>query len=156
MTGREKKATGREVVVPANWQGFYQATHIPAAVRQGGTVRLTGHTGDEADGSFSDRAETQIRRTFENVALTLAEVQMGGSDVVGITSYHVSLQQQSEALLRVAAEFLEDPYPAWTAVGVIEFFEPEAVVEISCGGGAGLRFAGQWVVITSRSRRRVA
>jgi enamine deaminase RidA (YjgF/YER057c/UK114 family) len=132
MNGSGQTSSGRDVIVPANWQGFYQATNIPAAIRQGRIVRLTGHTGDEADGTFSDQAETQIRRTFENVALTLAEVQMGWSDVVEITSFHVGLQQQSEALLRVAAEFLDAPYPAWTAVGVVEFFEPEAVVEISC------------------------
>jgi enamine deaminase RidA (YjgF/YER057c/UK114 family) len=49
-----------------------------------------------------------------------------------MNSYHVGLVQQSEALLRVAAEFLVDPYPAWTAVGVTELILPEAVVEISC------------------------
>jgi enamine deaminase RidA (YjgF/YER057c/UK114 family) len=32
----------------------------------------------------------------------------------------------------VAAEFLEDPYPAWTAVGVTELLLPEALIEISC------------------------
>jgi enamine deaminase RidA (YjgF/YER057c/UK114 family) len=26
----------------------------------------------------------------------------------------------------------EDPYPAWTAVGVTELILPEALVEISC------------------------
>jgi len=35
-------------------------------------------------------------------------------------------------LLRVAADFLDVPYPAWTAVGVTELWPPEAVVEISC------------------------
>jgi enamine deaminase RidA (YjgF/YER057c/UK114 family) len=39
---------------------------------------------------------------------------------------------QAEALLRVAAQFLDDPYPAWTAVGVTELIIPEALVEISC------------------------
>lgn len=35
-------------------------------------------------------------------------------------------------LLAVAAEFLTEPYPAWTAVGVTELFDSEAVIEISC------------------------
>jgi enamine deaminase RidA (YjgF/YER057c/UK114 family) len=35
-------------------------------------------------------------------------------------------------LLAVAAEFLQDPFPAWTAVGVTELIDPEAVIEISC------------------------
>ena len=54
------------------------------------------------------------------------------SDVVEINSYHVGLVDQAEAVLKVAAEFLEDPYPAWTAVGVTELILPEALVEISC------------------------
>jgi enamine deaminase RidA (YjgF/YER057c/UK114 family) len=52
--------------------------------------------------------------------------------VVEINSNHVGLVEQSETLLRVASEFLDDPYPAWTAVGVTELILPEAVIEISC------------------------
>ena len=96
------------------------------------TLRLTGHTGEMADGSFSTDVETQIRQVFHNIGLTLAEAGVEWADVVEINSYHVGLQMQAEALLRVAAEFLEDPYPAWTAVGVTELIIPEALVEISC------------------------
>ena len=35
-------------------------------------------------------------------------------------------------MLRVAAEFLVPPYPAWTPIGVTELWPPEAVVEIRC------------------------
>ena len=44
----------------------------------------------------------------------------------------MGLLDQADAVLRVAAEFLVDPYPAWTAVGVTELILPEALVEISC------------------------
>jgi enamine deaminase RidA (YjgF/YER057c/UK114 family) len=44
----------------------------------------------------------------------------------------VGLQAQGDILLRVAAEFLAEPYPAWTAVGITELFEQGALVEISC------------------------
>ena len=33
---------------------------------------------------------------------------------------------------QIAAEFLAEPFPAWTAVGVTELIDPEAVIEISC------------------------
>jgi len=49
-----------------------------------------------------------------------------------MTSYHMGLQSQAEQLLIVATEFLEDPYPAWTVVGVTELFLSDALVEISC------------------------
>ena len=126
------RSRSRHAVVPTAWTEFYEATCIPAAVRVHDTVRLTGHTGDGADGTFSADPEVQTRQTFRNIADTLAEVGASWSDVVEITSYRVGLQAQRDALLRVAAEFLADPYPAWTDVGVTELFEPEAVVEISC------------------------
>ena len=125
-------ANKRDAIVPAVWAPFYAETSIPAAVRVGETLRLTGHTGELADGSFPADAETQIRQVFHNIGLTLAEAGAQWADVVEINSFHVGLATQAEALLRVAAEFLEDPFPAWTAVGVTELIIPEAVVEISC------------------------
>ncbi len=119
-----------DIVVPAEWADFYQETRIPAAVRIGDTLRLTGHTGETADGVFSADPEVQIRQTFRNIALTLAEAGATWSDVVEINSYRVGLQ--AELLLEIAAEFLGDPHPAWTDVGVTELFLPEALVEIRC------------------------
>jgi enamine deaminase RidA (YjgF/YER057c/UK114 family) len=125
-------APSRDVLVPEVWADFYEETHIPAAVRVGDTLRLTGHTGETPDGVFSPDHETQIRQVFRNIALTLAEAGATWSNVVEINSYHVGLLNQAEAVLRIAAEFLEDPYPAWTAVGVTELILSEALVEISC------------------------
>jgi enamine deaminase RidA (YjgF/YER057c/UK114 family) len=121
----------RKVVVPDFWTPFYEATHIPAAVVAGGRLRVTGHTG-EVYGVFPDSAVAQLRQTFRNIGMTLAAAGVTWSDVVELTSYHVGLREQGEAMLTVAGEFLEDPYPAWTAVGVTELFEPEALVEVSC------------------------
>jgi len=121
-----------EAIVPAVWAEFYEETHIPAALRVNDTVRVTGHTGEAADGGFSTDPEVQIRQVFGNIALTLVEAGVSWSDVVEINSYHVGLQRQLEAVLRIAAEFLKDPYPAWTAVGVTELLVPEALIEISC------------------------
>jgi enamine deaminase RidA (YjgF/YER057c/UK114 family) len=120
------------VFVPAVWEDFYDGTQIPAAVRIGDTLYVTGHTGEVADGSFPDDPEAQIRGTFANIALTLAEAGASWSDVVALTTYHIGLRGQTAMLLTVAAEFLDTPYPAWTAVGVTELWPPEAIVEISC------------------------
>jgi enamine deaminase RidA (YjgF/YER057c/UK114 family) len=122
----------RDVIVPAVWADFYQETHIPAAVRVGDMLRLTGHTGETADGAFSADPETQIRQAFVNIALTLAEAGATWADVVEINSYRVGLQAHADTLLRVAAEFLDDPYPAWTDIGVTELFLADAVIEIRC------------------------
>ena len=124
--------TRRDIIVPAVWTDFYEETFIPAAVRVGDTLRVTGHTGESPEGLFSAEPKLQIRQTFRNITLTLAEGGATWFDVVELNSYHVGLRAQADTLLEVAAEFLEDPYPAWTAVGVTELFPPDAVVEISC------------------------
>jgi enamine deaminase RidA (YjgF/YER057c/UK114 family) len=122
----------RRVIVPREWATFYEETNIPAAIRVGDTLRLTGHTGETSDGEFSADLDTQIRQTFLNIDLTLTEAGVKWSDVVEINSYHVGLWNQSETVLRVAAEFFEAPFPAWTAVGVTELIYPQAMVEIRC------------------------
>jgi enamine deaminase RidA (YjgF/YER057c/UK114 family) len=93
------------------WADFYEETKIPAAVRVGDTLRLSGHTGETPDGAFPAEAESQIRQVFSNVAVTLAEAGASWSDVIEINSFHVGLLNQAEAVLRIAAEFLEEPYP---------------------------------------------
>lgn len=123
---------GRNVVVPPLWREFFEQTGIPAAVWAGNTLRLTGHTGDSPDGAYPTGLEDQLRATFRNIELTLVEAGVGWPDVVALTAYHVGLLEQTEMVLRVAAEFMEVPYPAWTAIGVTELYVPEALIEISC------------------------
>jgi enamine deaminase RidA (YjgF/YER057c/UK114 family) len=127
----EASSRGRPIV-PGFWADFYKETHIPAAILAHGRLHVTGHTGTLDDGTFPDGDEAQIRQTFRNLSRTLTEAGATWDDVVELTTYHVNLSAQAEPLLRVAAEFLRDPYPAWTATGITELFEAEALVEISC------------------------
>jgi enamine deaminase RidA (YjgF/YER057c/UK114 family) len=129
--GRNTPA-GRVAVGPSHWSDFYEETRVPAAIRAGDTVQVTGHTGEGADGVFPAGVEEQIRGTFANLGETLAAAGVGWPHVVSLTSYHVGLQRQLAALLQVAAEIFDEPLPAWTAVGVTELIVPEALVEISC------------------------
>jgi enamine deaminase RidA (YjgF/YER057c/UK114 family) len=122
----------REAFIPSVWSAFYEETGVPAAVRSGRTLYVTGHTGESADGVFPTDVEAQVRGTFLNIELTLAEAGLGWHDVVALNSYHVGFRDQVPVLLAVAAEFLAEPFPAWTAVGVTELIAPEAVIEISC------------------------
>ena len=101
------------------------------ALRVGRAVYVSGHIGRRDDGVLSDDPEEQIRTAFVEVGRSLAELGATWRDVVEITSYHVGLQAQREAVTRVHRDFIEEPYPAWTAVGVSELLAPGAVVEIS-------------------------
>jgi enamine deaminase RidA (YjgF/YER057c/UK114 family) len=74
----------------------------------------------------------QIRQTFRNVEATLEKAGVTWAEVVALNSYHVGLRAQADAIIAIAGEFLHDPYPAWTAVGVTELFDEGAIIEISC------------------------
>ncbi len=52
------------------------------------------------------------------------------SDVVEITTYHVELKRHLDTFVRVKDEYVAEPYPAWTAIGVSELITDGALVEI--------------------------
>lgn len=132
MAAVEGASGRRDVVIPDVWVPFYEETHIPAAVWSGNTLRLTGHTGEDADGVYPPDPVEQIRGTFDNIAITLAAAGVTWSDVVEIITYHVNYRDHADAVLPIAADYLDAPYPAWTSVGVTSLFPPDAVIEISC------------------------
>jgi enamine deaminase RidA (YjgF/YER057c/UK114 family) len=52
------------------------------------------------------------------------------SHVVEMTSYHVGLRKHLDTFIKVKDEFIVEPYPAWTAVGVGELITAGTLVEI--------------------------
>jgi enamine deaminase RidA (YjgF/YER057c/UK114 family) len=122
----------RAAIVSPTWEPFYKATKIPAAVRAGGELHVSGHIGEDPDGRFPAQLEDQVRGTFRNLTETLNAAGADWPQVVTPTSYHIGLLGQEDHLLRIASEFLDAPLPAWTAVGVTELWPPEALIEISC------------------------
>ena len=128
----ERAGRRAEAVIPPHWAQFYDDSGVPAAIRVGDTIHVTGHDGEELDRTYADEAAAQVCRTFVVIGETLAEAGASWDDVVELRSYHVGLQAQSGPLLSVAAEFLSVPFPAWTAGGVVELFEAGSVVEIAC------------------------
>ena len=129
----------RVTIVSPTWEPFYEETQIPAAVRAGDQLHVSGHTGEDRDGRFPAQVEDQIRGTFRNLSETLTAAGAGWPQVVSLTSYHIGLRGQADTLLRIAGEFLDAPLPAWTAVGVTELWPPEALLEISCVAMVGAR-----------------
>ena len=132
MGGADGPESRRDAVIPASWSEFYAATGIPAAVRYGDVLRLTGHTGDRSDGTFSNDPEAQTRQTFQNVALTLSEAGLQWSDVVESQRTESASVRRPTLFFVLPLKFLDVPYPAWTDVGITELFEPDARFEMSC------------------------
>jgi hypothetical protein len=45
----------REVFIPSVWRAFYEETGIPAAVKSGRHLYVTGHTGESTDATSRRR-----------------------------------------------------------------------------------------------------
>lgn len=96
-------------------------------VRVGDLVFISGASG----GSHSADPEQEFTAAFQDIADTLAAAGVGWYAVVKMTTCHQGgLRQHLDLLLQVKDRFVGPPYPAWTAVGVTELANPDALIEI--------------------------
>jgi enamine deaminase RidA (YjgF/YER057c/UK114 family) len=85
---------------------------------------------DYTSRQIPDDPEQQIVLAFENLGEILAEAGGGFTDLVDITTYHTSMADLalfSDVKMRY---IVDDPFPAWTAIGVMELARPGLIVEI--------------------------
>ena len=146
----------RKTIVPASLLGVYRQWRFAPAVVANGFVFCSGIigtspggetpiAGDGLAGAQATTAESdaplgaleavrdpeaQFATAFEALRAILAEAGAELSDVIEITSYHVDIGRHMEAFMRVWARYLQEPYPAWTAIGVSELIVPGGLVEI--------------------------
>lgn len=62
--------------------------------------------------------------------MSLVEADLTFSDVVEMITYHVGLKGHFRDFVLIKDEFIKEPYPAWTAIGVSELAADGAVIEI--------------------------
>ena len=74
--------------------------------------------------------EVQVRQTFDRIGLVLKAGGATFRDVVMLRAYFVHLSRDLPAYRKVRMEFLTEPYPALTAVGVTELAIEGLEVEI--------------------------
>ena len=117
-------------IIPASQKSLYDNFHFAPAVVDGETLRCSGVIGTSADGSIPDDPETQFRQAFEHIAEVLKEAGASFEDITEITTFHIDLNKHIGAFVKVKDQFIEQPYPAWTAVGTPELAFPGALVEV--------------------------
>jgi enamine deaminase RidA (YjgF/YER057c/UK114 family) len=74
--------------------------------------------------------EAQIRQTFDRIGLVLKAGGATFRDVVMIRAYFTQLTRDLPIYRRVRRDYLVEPFPASTAVGVTELAIPGLEVEI--------------------------
>jgi enamine deaminase RidA (YjgF/YER057c/UK114 family) len=119
--GNERKAVHAESA-PAADIGY-----SPALLANGERVLFISGQGPK------DRTadmETQIRQTFDKIGSLLKSAGASFANVVFVRTYWVHLQRDLATFRKVRRDYLVEPYPASTAVGVTELATPGLELEI--------------------------
>jgi enamine deaminase RidA (YjgF/YER057c/UK114 family) len=118
------------VVIPAEMKAMYDNFHFAPAVKDGDRLFCSGVIGMGPDGKPASDPETQFKQAFESLKSVLTEGGASLSDVVDLTTFHVGLQANMRAFMKVKDQFMSAPYAAWTAIGITELALPGGLVEI--------------------------
>jgi len=119
-----------ETVVTDSGQFMYDNYHFSEATRSNGFLLCSGVIGTGEGGKPPEDIRAEFRNAWVGIGRLLAECNIGYDDIVEYTSYHVGLQANIEDFMAVRDEFLSEPWPAWTAIGITELAIPGARVEI--------------------------
>lgn len=119
-------------IIPEGLEQFVQEWKMSPGLEHNGFVFLTGVTGADADGKLSSDTNVQIEAAFKKVERVLNAAGLDFKHIVEMTSYHIGLRAHLEDFKRIRARYVEEPFPAWTAIEVAGFTREGAVVELRC------------------------
>lgn len=117
-------------IIPASMKHHYERFHFAPAVRDGDRLFCSGQLGTRADGSVPEDPAEQFTLAFQGVETVLAEAGCSLADIVEMTTFHVDLHAHLGLFMKVKDRFIQEPYPAWTAIGISALAYPGALVEI--------------------------
>jgi enamine deaminase RidA (YjgF/YER057c/UK114 family) len=127
----------RQSIVPAPFQGHYDAYHFSPATRVGDMVWVSGQVGVDADMKPAQGMHAQARIAFECLKLVLEEAGASLADVVELTTFHTDLHGDIDAFIAVKDQYCPSRYPSWSAVGVTQLALPGLLIEIRAMAVAG-------------------
>ena len=113
-----------DVIVPDSDRATYENWHFAPAVRHGDLVFCSGVVAQ------GESAEDEFRNAWTAVGKVLTEAGVGYEDIIDSTLYIVDLQKNAATMAKVKDEFIKEPYPASTWIGITELVIPGARAEI--------------------------
>ncbi len=120
-----------EIIVPDSHTWAYENWGFAAAVVKDDVVYVSGVvTFLEGEGSYEERYARGFRSALVEIDNILGEAGASLDDVVDITTYHTDLARQIETAVAVRMDVMNEPHPAWTAVGTTALAVPDGVTEI--------------------------
>lgn len=118
-----------EHVVPDSQRSFYDQWQFSPAVVHGDTAFLSGVTAMRPDGTYAEDPRRHFTDLFDNLAEVLDALGLTFADVIEMTSYHCDMSRL-DVFRAVRVQYLSEPWPAWTAVGVTELATRAAQAEV--------------------------
>lgn len=117
-----------EIIIPGEKSESvaYNRWHYAPAVKVGNVVYASGVAVAAPDGDM----EAAMHRAWQRIDALLKEAGGSLDDIVEFTSYHIDADGQLEAFARIKDEYIKEPYPAWTLIGVKNLALPELILEI--------------------------
>ena len=119
-----------QVIYPSDAPSYFNDWKFSPAIESNGFLFVSGCTGTKDDGTVPEGIGAQTRQAFKKIKRCLDGAGLDYSDIVEITTYHVGLNQHLKEFILAKDEFIVEPYPAWTAIGVSELAGVGAIVEI--------------------------
>lgn len=113
-----------DVIVPDSARKTYDSWHFAPAVRHDDLIFCSGVVGQ------GDTTEDEFRNAWKSLGETLTAAGVGYEDIVDSTLYIVDLQKNAATMAKVKDEFIKEPYPASTWIGVTELVIPGTRAEI--------------------------
>lgn len=120
----------RRALCPAGAGATADRLRLSPGVVSGGHAFLTGMTGSGPDGAMPADLEAQFPQAFDKIGAVLREAGLGFDATVEMTTCHVGLNAHFDRFAAIRADYVSEPFPAWTAVEVAGLRRPGAVVEI--------------------------
>jgi len=119
-----------EAINPPTAKSTYERFHFSQAVCAGDLVICSGQIGLAANGRPPAEIEDEFHTAWRAVGQVLDAAGLGYADIVEYTTFHVGLQAHMATFMKVRDQYITEPWPAWTAIGITELAVPNAHVEI--------------------------
>jgi enamine deaminase RidA (YjgF/YER057c/UK114 family) len=120
----------RRAVIPDGQQATYDRFHFAPAFRVGNTIHVSGVIGVRDGGAVPDDATDEYANVFAGLSAALEAAGATMGDIVDMTSFHTDMPDTLGDFMAAKDAAIDEPYPAWTAIGCTGLAIPGARVEV--------------------------
>ncbi len=113
-------------IVPNAFKHYYEDWHFSPVIEKNGTYYFSGVTAARKDKPISSDPEEQFHDAFSKLGVYLESAGLGFEHIVEMTTYHVDIKKLMPLFASVKDKYIKEPYPTWTAIGVVEFIPDNA------------------------------